>query len=106
VICDAEVDDIRRKYFNSDGLPGMFFYGLKVYFDTPNQNVAQYDPLTVEWVEKQHKVDKIKSVSKYVRFYGGTIAEKDDPAITHIIMDEDQSSDAIANATRRFSLYV
>jgi DNA ligase-4 len=98
------VDDIRQKYFNSDGLPGMFFYGLKVYFDVPNQSVGRCNPLTVEWVEKQHQVDKMKSVSKLIRFYGGTIAEKDDPTITHIIMDEDQSNDAIANATRRFSL--
>lgn len=82
----------------------MFFYGLKVYFDIPKQNGTRCTPLTVEWVEKQHQMDKIKSISKLIRFYGGKITEKDDLTTTHIIMDEDQSNDTIASATRRFSL--
>ncbi|KAI8338401.1 ATP dependent DNA ligase domain-containing protein [Chlamydoabsidia padenii] len=111
-ICDSDVNDIRRRYFNSDGLPGMFFNGLNIYFfnsDQQQQSENHNDndtnhrptPLTIEWVKQQHFVDKMKSMSLLIRFYGGKVVfDKNNSTITHVVLQDNLGSTDIAKATR------
>ncbi|KAI8092888.1 ATP dependent DNA ligase domain-containing protein [Halteromyces radiatus] len=98
-----DVDEIRQRYFSSDGIPGMFFFGVRVYFyPQPQDHNTNNDSKTITWVQQQHQCDIFKRMSFLIRFYGGTIVmDERDKTITHVIMQEDETMEIISKATKQ-----
>ncbi|ORX59718.1 ATP-dependent DNA ligase [Hesseltinella vesiculosa] len=79
---------VQRKYFDSIPIPGMFFLGMTLYFDT---EWATAPTTPAERVAYTNDLDTIRRLKTSVIFYGGSLtSDLDDPRLSHIVLIDNQ----------------